>query len=465
MHGTGCTTTYRADTIITKVNIINVETGAVLESQDLSIVENRIYKILSHSENINYKAEKIIDGSGKYIIPGLWDMHVHLFDDGRPNLWKLKLMTTYGVTGVREMYILPNEQVDTLKLWNSEINNNQKFIPRIGAMGTLVDGSNPIFKSVDTVITVESAREFTIKLKNRGVDFVKTYDHISKEVFDALVDEAAKQDMYVAGHIPKSVSIEYASRAGMKSIEHLTGLNLACSQNEDDIRTHYLSSNFNTIRLDIESSTDFLNSFDSNKLEQVISTLSENGTWMVPTLVVLKNWMNAETTVDLEKKYDLNYIPEAEYNEWQMMRDFKDYVPVEYQKSIIPLYHQQQNMLLKMHQGNVPILAGTDVGVPYIFPGLSLIEELKEMVASGLTNLEALQTATLNPSIYLNRTDELGTINEGKLADFVILLANPLEDINNLNTICATSINGNVYDKEKLNILLEEVLDLVKERN
>ena len=461
-----CQNTIEADLIISNIDIVNVNTGNVLESQDVAIQNGIITHIVKHNEKNNYITPKIVDGSKKFLIPGLWDMHAHIFDDGTPNLWKLKLMTTYGITGVREMYILPNEQIDTVKSWNKAIQEKTKFIPRIGAVGTLVDGNPSIFKGVDTVITKQSAREFVGKLKSKGVDFVKTYDNLSKEAFDELIIEAEKADVYVAGHIPKSISIEYASEAGIKSIEHSTGLNIACSHQEDSLRIKYSDKNTNAIQADMELAFQLLNSYDSVKNNQLNKVLAKNKTWVAPTLVLLKNWMNGETIETIEKRIDLTLIPTKEYSsDWKYMRDFKQYAPTDYQLALKEYYAHQQRLLLEMHKEGVLILAGTDVGTPYIFPGLSLLDELEEMTNAGLTNLEALQTATLNPAIYLNKKEVLGTVDVGKYADLVILNDNPLIDIKNLKSNSGTVINGQLFDRNELDALLEKVKEEVVKKN
>lgn len=441
--------TVAFDILVSNINVIDVENGEILEGLSIGIKGNRIAKIFMSSENTTWLAEKTIDGSGKYILPGLWDMHVHLFDNGKPNFWKLQMMLTHGVTGVREMFIKPNQMMDYIQPWRDSINNNLLVAPRIGAAGTLVDGP-PAIQSSLTVSNLEEARAFVKEIKSAGVDFVKVYDNLSKTAYDALNKAAQEEGLYIAGHVPSSISLVYASETGMRTIEHLTGLHLSCSHKEDSLRAHYMEEKRGFMRSDMDLNQFLLESYDNQKSDYLISALAKNKTWMVPTLVLKKNWLAGESLSEMEMEPEISYIPNHEYRDWQELRDYKTWVPIDYQKSTMALYTQEKLLLKKMHEKGVPILAGTDVGVPYVYPGLSLLKELQEMTEAGLTNIDAIRTATINPAIFLETSDSLGTVEEGKLADLLILNSNPLIDITNLKKQYATIFNGKYLSREEL---------------
>lgn len=446
-------TTIEGDIIIKNISIINVENGNVIPSQDVVIKGETIARIESHTGKAKYKASEIVDGSDKFLIPGLWDMHVHIFnnnDPQPPNTWYFPLMVANGITGVRDMFTKPNEQMDYIGKWRNELKTHSFIGPRIGAVGTLVDGVPRIHNS-DSVVNPTEAKAFVKKINTAGIDFVKVYGNLSKEAFDALNKEASDAGLYIAGHIPKTISPLYASNAGQKSIEHLSGVHIACSSQENNLQ----NKSINGVQL-FEMYQEVSSSYDSVKADSLFTIFAKNKTWQCPTLIVNKVWFGGEPFSKFENDEGLKYIPKQETDEWQSLRDFKQYAPSAYQQGLTALFKDQQKMVKRMAELKVPILAGTDIGNPYVYPGYSLLDEIIELKNAGLTNLEALQTATLNPALYLKKIDSLGTVESGKYADLVILEENPLNDIKNIKSTWTTIINGRLFDKAELNRLLAE---------
>ncbi len=457
-----CSKTIEGDLIITNINIIDVKTGNVNPNMDVVIDNEIIISIIKHKNNTNYKSENIVNGTDKYLIPGLWDMHVHIFnnnDPQPPNTWYFPLMIANGVTGVRDMFTKPNEQMDSIVKWRKELRTHSFIGPRIGAVGTLVDGVPRIHNS-DSVVNQTEANAFVKKIKDAEINFVKVYDNLSKEAFDALNKEASDEGLYIAGHTPKAISPMYASNTGQKSIEHLTGIHIACSSKEDSLR----SKSIDGMQL-FDMAQEVSSSYNNLKADALFKVFVKNKTWQCPTLIISKVWYGGEPFSKFEQDEGIKYIPKTESDEWQSLRDFKQYAPADYQQSLTSLFKDQQKMVKRMAELKVPILAGTDIGNPYVYPGFSLLDEIIELNNAGLTNLEAIQTATLNPALYLNKIDSLGTVEFGKYADLVILESNPLIDIENIKSTWATIINGNLFDHTELDDLLNKAKEQVVKKN
>lgn len=451
----GCSKEIENDLTITNVNVINVENGEVLKSMDISINKNKISGITNHKNNIQYKG-KLVDGTDKYVIPGLFDMHTHIFnnsDPQPPNIWYFPLMLANGVTGVRDMWVKTKEQSEQVVEWREKLKTNDFEGPRIMHIGRIVDGEEPINGNFDVISTFDDAKAYVLKLKNEGIDFVKVYSKINKEAYDGFIEETQKQGMYVAGHPPLSIPLEYLSNTGMKSIEHVTMHHLYFSGIEDSLRPKFTRN-----LLDNDALAEAVRTFDEKKFENIVKVLVENKTFISPTIWTSKIDI-ANLGMDFfEDQEGVPFIPPDEYAEWQHFRDTKPNLSDETNKRNDSIFVHEKFLIKKMYDAGVQLLAATDVGYYYMIPGFSLIDEVIELKDAGISELGALQTATINPAKYFNATDSLGTIEKDKLADIVILEANPLEDIKNLKKINATIINGKLFDKEALGKMKMKVL-------
>lgn len=274
----------------------------------------------------------------------------------------------------------------------------------------------------------------------------------------AIVDEAKKQRLPFAGHLPFSVSAVEASDAGQRSIEHLTRLLPACTGREAEIRRELVETSKDVIaaraagfRADAEAAA----SYDPKKAATLFAVFRRNRTWQCPTLVQLRKFVHTSDASFINDER-LKYIPASVRAEWRSrlagpLAEFAPYVKQSFPKQV--------ELVGAMNAAGVPILAGTDSGWgnAYTFAGFSLHDELGLLVQAGLTPLEALQTATLNPAKFLGREKALGTVDRGKLADLVLLDANPLEDINHTRQIAAVVVNGRYLPKSELERMLADV--------
>lgn len=437
---------------ILNVTVVDVTDGTLHPGQNVLIDDNRITSVGPAGDSDLPAGALAVDGTGRFLIPGLWDMHVHTFNNNAPqppNTWTFPLYLAHGVTGIRDMWVRPGAQAEQVREWMRELDAGTYVGPRFGAVGTLVDGAPPIHRS-DTVTTAAEAQAFVAGLADAGIDFVKPYSLLQPEVYRALVEAAQSAGLGVAGHGPSALSSFDVSDAGQRSIEHLTGIHETCSSREDSLRAAGVQA--------FGSPGIVVSTFDPDKCARLYDRFAENETWQVPTIITNRVW-TASADIDALRRDDgLLYTPSWESAEWGWVASFLTYSSEERRAAYDALYKLEQRIISEMHAAGVPLLAGTDFGNPYIYPGISLLDELAELVGAGLSPLAALQSATLNPARYLDRLEDLGTVEPGKLADLVLLDANPLADIANVWQIHAVIANGRIFTHEELWRMKHEVL-------
>jgi len=441
---------------LTHVTVIDM-TGAP-PKRDLTVVitGNRITAIARSGKTRIPRRAVVINAAGKFLIPGLWDMHVHFTEIER----SFPLFIANGVTGVRNMGGKPED----LFRWREEVANGKLLGPRILACGPIVDGS-PIVAHGPAVSvgTAAEGRQMVDKLKQQGADFIKVYDALSRDAYFAIVDEAKNQRIPVVGHVPLSVTTMEASDAGQESIEHLGTILQGCSTIEDELRRLQAEpmpsgGDFSEIPRRIAARGErMLDTYDEQKARQLFAHLIKNQTWQVPTLVTKR----ALTFIDdLARDGDerLKYIPQADQKWWSPKQNFLlRYRTPEYIVYSKRLFQKELELVGAMHRAGVPLMTGTDLSIPYIFAGSSLHDELGLFVQAGLTPMEALQAATRNPAVFLGELSSEGTIERGKIADLVLLDANPLENIRNTQRIDAVVLNGRYLPKKTLRKMLADV--------
>jgi len=307
--------------------------------------------------------------------------------------------------------------------------------PRILTSGPMLDGPKPRFPSSIAIATPEDARHAVNHLKDRGADFIKLQSLIPRDAVLAIADEAKKQDIAFEGHVPDAMRASEMSEAGMKSFEHLIGIFEGSSPAED----HFLKGNKTEGR--------FLATYDEARAASLAALLAKNHTWQCPTLVWERGG-NLLDVSDFSADTRVKYVPGPWKN--KTWKRFKEEITQGYGADDIAtrkkFVDKELEVVRMLHKAGVPFLAGTDTpaGV-HIFPGFSLHEELQRFVAAGFTPLEALQTATLNPARFFGMEGQLGTIEEGKIADMVLLSANPLENIANTQKIAGVFVNGRYF--------------------
>ncbi|SRR5712692_4725856 len=432
--------------VVQNATVVDVLKGTLRPDQTVVIEGNRIAFVgLRKNAKIPRGAAEI-DGRGLFLIPGLWDMHVHLeFGDWFPGAKEitLPLFIANGVTGVRDM----GSELETLQAWRKEIGAGKVTGPRIFTSGPMLDGPKPRFPSSVAIATAEDGRRAVDDLKRRGADFIKLQSLIPREGVLAIADEAKKQQIAFEGHVPDAMRASEMSEAGMKSFEHLIGIFEGSSPLEEE----FLKGN--------KTEGKFLSTFDTGRASALAALFAKNRTWQCPTLVWERGGNLIDVT-DFAKDSRAKYVP-ASWKEKTWKR-FRDEIIEGYNTDDLAtrkrFIEKELEVVQMLHRAGVPFLAGTDTppGV-YIFPGFSLHEELQRFVDAGFTPLEALQTATLNAARFFGMEKQSGAIEKGKLADAVLLTANPLADIKNTQKIAGVIANGHYHSREELDKMLKGV--------
>jgi imidazolonepropionase-like amidohydrolase len=435
--------------VLRHVNIVDVNAGTVRRDMTVEIAGNRIAAISPGAADVPPDAN-VVDASGKYVIPGLWDMHVHWYDKRY-----LPLFIANGVTGMRQMWGMPEHHQ-----WRIDINTGSLVGPREVIASAIIDGPKPIWPNSVAVKDAAEGRAAVIREKEKGADFIKVYSLLPRDAFMGIVAEAKEQHISFAGHVPNSVRASEASDAGMKSMEHLSGVLLECSTHEDAIRQALEDASAeNTaavMRAGRAHARELLETWDDARAAALFAHFLKNGTWQCPTLTVNRAFAYLDDP-NLAGDPRLRYMPEAIRQSWDPKNDFRsrEVTPEDYATRKATFARQLQ-IVGAMRRAGVDILAGTDVLNPYCFPGFSLHDELALLVQAGLPPLDALRAATTNPARFLG-TSEFGGVEEGRIADLVVLDANPLEDIHNTRRINAVIFDGKYYPRRALDRMLRDV--------
>ena len=432
--------------VLNNVTVVDVRVGRLQPDQTVVLERNRIYSIgPSKSPKYPRNAESV-NCKGGYLIPGLWDMHVHLaFGDWFPDAKNisLPLFIANGVTTVRDM----GSELDVVQGWRNEIEARRMMGPRILTSGPMLDGPKPRFPSSIAIATPEDARKAVDHLKELGVDFIKLQSLIPRDAVLAIADEAKKQGIAFEGHVPDAMRASEMSEAGMKSFEHLIGIFEGSSPAEED----FLKGG--------KTERKFLATYDESRFAALAALLAKNHTWQCPTLVWERGG-NLLDVSDFSVETRVKYVP----GPWRSKtwKRFTDEITQGYGTDDIAtrkkFVEKELEVVRMLHKAGVEFLAGTDTpaGV-HIFPGFSLHEELERFVAAGFTPLEALQTATLNPARFFGMEARLGTVEQGKIADLVLLSASPLEDISNTQKIAGVFVSGRYFYHTEIEKMLAGV--------
>lgn len=422
--------------ILQDITVVDVRAGEVITGRTVVVNAGRIDRIAESSAVIPGENDLVVDGTDLYLMPGLWDMHVHL---GEPGLANLGVMVAYGITSVRDM----GTPFDIIVAYRESIAAGAAG-PRIKAPGMMVTNLM-VWKMLQEAIpadmwkdetkrrlkvgTPEEARAAVRRAKNDGTDFIKLHWNATPETYAALGDECRKLGLTFAGHDPLGgLTLEQIAEAGQRSIEHIDGAVL---------RT--------------------LAAADETERKRLYAIIKDGDIHFVPTMVTFMALARLADVNDLEERMAIglsgeggSYITPAMAKFWRMFLDmYRQLPPPEMFK---PVFGQ----LAVMHEAGISMMPGTDLAAPLIYPGISLHDELVEFVDTiEMTPAEALRSATMAPAEFFGMADDLGAVEEGMYADLVLLEANPLESISNVRAIHSVVVNGRYIDPENRIAILE----------
>ncbi|MCC6929842.1 MAG: amidohydrolase family protein [Gemmatimonadaceae bacterium] len=442
---------------IRHATVIDVASGRLTSGQTIVIEGARIRAVTPDARANVPSGARVVDASGRFVIPGLWDMHVHAVGPMIDRLF-LPPLAAMGVTGVRDMW----GRFAWYDSARAQGARGELVTPRLVGPGHILDGAPAIWPGSTGVKDAAEARRMVDSLAAGGAAFIKVYSRLSPDEFRAAAAQATARGLPFAGHVPSLVSVGEASDRGMKSIEHLQMIVNACSRDEEAMRADYAAAQASPKGWDSAGvvarvqSRRIVDTFDEARCRALAERLRKNGTWMVPTMTVLRSIAYLDDST-LAADPRMAYVPRFFTAGWNPKNDFRFRMMTAQDWAVRKeVFAEQQKIVTLLHKAGVQFLAGTDLSNPYIFPGFSLHEELRNLVAAGFTPREALQAATLNPARYLNATDSLGTVQAGKLADLVVLDANPLENIANTERIHAVVLNGLLVDSAQRTKLLDD---------
>ena len=428
--------------IFTNVNVVDVRDGSIYRNMTVVIQDGRIASIAHIGLIGSGKNLQVVNAGGNYLIPGLWDMHAHTVD-GSP--WDERVIypqyIANGVTGLREM----GSDRELLDQRAHDIESGTVLGPHLMMYESKAAHPSETHEAMEAV-------------KKRSLDFVRALSSLSRDaLFAGSGTTSAK--MSFAGNYPDSISVIEAPTVGERSIEHLSGVQLACSSRESELRQQRVAALANHDMAAYSSATlQVMNTYDPQKAEKLYLELAQHATWQVPTLV----WMQTLATIDSPKiaaGAEMRFVPASIRSEWAPDRLLAGTAPDQLTLAKREAYEQLQ-VVSAMHRRGVQFLAGTDGPDPFVFPGSSLHDELELMVKCGFSPLEALQTATLNPVIFLTKLDKFGVVEKGHIADLVLLEDNPLSNIRNTRKISAVVVGGHYYSRRDLDRMLTQVQEL-----
>jgi hypothetical protein len=441
-----------ATTVIADVSIVDAEANAIHQHRNVEFAGDKIIKITSGKPNP--KARKI-DGKGKFLIPGLWDMHVHWYD--KPTLG---LFTANGVTGIREMF-----GTRELLSWRDAIEAGKMAGPRMVVGSPIIDGPKPIWGGSIAVGTENEDRATLRRVKAAGYDFAKVYSFLPPPAYFGIMDEARKLGYPVDGHIPDRVSVAQAVEAGQRCAEHLYEFPISTARRETQFRKtieNFVPKGNNAIMdalFEMEDAIDA--SRDPEKEAALFGKVKDAPMYQCVTLVVHHALANFFDPAFRNHPYKPYMFKSALNGFWvpPKVTNLKPFLAVERKALQIKM-----DLARRMHAAGVPIVAGTDVLNPYTFPGFSLHDELGFLVKIGMTPAEALCAATITPARMLKKEATMGTIKVGAAADLVLLDANPLDDIHNTKRISTVIQRGRVFSHPELDSIKRRAREYMRRR-
>jgi len=446
--------------LIRNVNVVDIEANRIITKRDVVVAGDHIVGIQAGGTARRPAGGRVVEGDGKFLMPGLWDFHVHLFSAPGEEDFALSLYIANGVTGVRDvgaLRTLPEQQRVV-----ADIEAGRRVGPRVVLAGALIDGPPGAWPGQMVAGTAEEGRQRVREAKAAGWTTIKAYSLLPEAAYLAIADEARRQKLPLFGHVPDAVAVETAIRAGQRSIEHLGRVTQACSTAEAQMVAANAAALASAepmqalLKVMAGHNRTTLATWDQRRCADVARALALAGVAVTPTLMVSDFYLFKDPPADDVR---MRSVPTAVRAQWTQ-GDFR-----RAQMTPEMLAEAPRSVALDwgvtklLADSGVMLLAGTDATFanPILFHGYTLLDELERYVAAGLTPRHALLTATVNPGRFLKRTDLDGRISVRRKADLVVLDANPLQDIRATRAIHAVIANGRLFDRDALDALLRDV--------
>ncbi|MBK7830856.1 MAG: amidohydrolase family protein [Gemmatimonadetes bacterium] len=461
---------------LTHVRVVDVATGAIQPDQTILIVGGRIREV-GPQRRVKVPADaKVVNATGLYAVPGLWDMHVHVSSTAmRPRApgeeatllhnaeFVFPLFVANGVTGIRDM----SGNLKVLTDWRRSIVAREMIGPRMIVTGAKVGSDRPVVPGAPyPIATDDDLRKSGRMLKQEGADFVK-YLALPPERFPVLMQAARAEGLPVSGHVPSWMRVQDISDAGLASVEHLHGVLLATSTMQEELlveaqreRTWWgqrlLRAGIWDEKARLESrQRRALESYNDSLAQRLSRRFVKNRTWQTPTLTSIRHVNGVLDDSSLKAARAPYYLPfmTGRRGNWEQG------------DTLMSLSYARRAFQLTaaMSRAGVPILAGSDMPGTNRLPGFSLLDELEHLVEAGLSPLQALQAATIRPAEFLHARDSLGTIDAGKVADVILVRANPLEDINRMRELEGVVLAGRYLSRRDLDAMLAQVREVARQ--
>jgi hypothetical protein len=428
-----------AQIVLSDINVVDVKKGEVQFNKDVVITNNKITAIRPHSPSAN-EAKGTIRSHGKYLLPGLWDMHTHIRSYTAQD--NLPMFIANGITGIRDLGITNHELI---KQWKQQINAHELIGPRVVSSAVIIEGASPRFPSSLSISRADQVKPEIDKLVAQGAEIIKLFQNIPADVFTQIVNYAHEKGLKTSGHTPTGWSQIQAADIKLDSIEHLFGISNTFQA-------------YDTYK------------FSEAEMDRLAHVLKQNNTFQSPTIVGYKYREKlyrvaldpTKNDATFEHAEEYKYTPAYFKAWWKGIKDRAltniDISEFENQQKQFKFH---QTILTELSQHGVKMLAGTDTPNPYLVLGSSLHDELLLYVESGMSTLEALRSATLYPGEYFGKEALIGQVKVGSYADLVILNHNPLDDIRHTRSIDKVITNGHIYNHKDLSKIKERQLVLL----
>ena len=446
--------------LVRNVAIVDVVNDRIVPGRDVVVRNGRIDSIGASLPGIGQHGLFVVEGTGKFLIPGLWDMHVHSLKISPQYTHPLSIAN--GITGVREMWgcpSLPDSFVacgEDIERWRAGLEDHSHLAPRyIMRSSYAINGEKGVPAAAPEFFKARNADEARALAAHHaadGVDLLKTYTNVSVAAYEALAAEASKRGLLVAGHLPVRVPLTMALAARQHSVEHPRIFLFECYRGAAAFRA--LPDPMAAYTTDMR--VRFIDEHDPVRCAELMAAMAASDTWWTATLQVLR--MSA-LAGDREFREDprLRYIPflfRAGLWQWDADSAVAQAGHASGRKVDAELYRLAMDKVRQAHDAGVGIVAGTDSGDTYVFPGFAIHDELAELVRAGLSPTDALRSATIDAARFSGKARDYGSIEAGKVADMILLDANPLTDIRSTRKIAGLFFNGQYLDRAALDALL-----------